>query len=47
MQHKDQAGVTIQTPDNKPPVHGTPVRIITGNGSVAGTMVGGYAVKDK
>lgn len=42
--YKDLSGTTVRTPDNKPPVHGTTVTLPGGG---TGTMVGGYAVKNK
>lgn len=45
---KDQSGRVIYTPDNKPPVYGTPLTSPDGNGGLAsGSWNGTHFVKDK
>ena len=46
--YKDNGGATYNTPDNKPPSHGTPVSIPNGDGtSTHGTWSGGYVTPNK
>jgi hypothetical protein len=47
MPQYDQSGRPIQTQDNKPPVAGSQVKILSATGPVSATMVGGNAVKNK
>ena len=45
---KDQSGRTVMTPDNKPPVYGTPLKSPDGyGGSTTGTWNGTHFVPDK
>ena len=44
---KSPNGTVFQTPDNKPPVHYSPITIYDGNGnSVSGRWMNNEAVKD-
>jgi len=46
--YRDNGGYNYQTPDNKPPEHGTPVKIYDGYGNPTdGTWSGGYVTPNK
>lgn len=44
---KSPSGMVFQTPDNKPPIHYSPITIHDGSGkSASGRWIGNEAVKD-
>ncbi|MEP3787217.1 hypothetical protein [Ascidiaceihabitans sp.] len=43
----DQSGSIYQTGNGKPAIHGQPIKIVTANGPISGTMQGGCVVADK